>query len=56
MSTTKVTFECPHCKTEVVEKYGDFCIEVGEPCDWKYSKIECPECEKELEIDNAEWN
>jgi len=50
-----IQFECPYCDSEVTIDYDDFESEVGECCDWPYSKIKCPECEKVLEIDNIDW-
>lgn len=50
-----VDYECPHCEEEIEIPYNDFCDEVGDPCDWVYSKITCPECEKTIEIESDDW-
>jgi len=51
-----IGFECPHCEEDVHFDYSDFVDQIGQPCDWKYSKIECPECGIEIEIDDVEWD
>jgi len=51
-----VVIECPHCDEEIEIDYQDFINQLGEPCDWSYSKIACPRCDKEIEIDNVEWD
>jgi predicted RNA-binding Zn-ribbon protein involved in translation (DUF1610 family) len=51
-----VEFECPHCEDDVRFDYDDFNDLVGEPCDWKYSSLKCPKCEKEIAIDDVEWD
>jgi len=56
MRAVKVHFECTNCKQDIEMEYSDFCGDIGEPCDWRYSKLECPECEEEMEINDAEWD
>jgi predicted RNA-binding Zn-ribbon protein involved in translation (DUF1610 family) len=51
-----VKFECPYCEEGIKIDYKDFCAEVGEPCDWSYSKIECPKCGKSIQIDDVDWD
>lgn len=50
-----VDFICPHCEEETEMDFNDFCNEIGEVCDWQYTKFECPECSKTIEIDGTEW-
>lgn len=50
-----VEFECPHCKSDIDITYKRFCDLAGEPCDWRYTKISCPECDKSVEIRQADW-
>ena len=35
--------------------YSEFCDKFGEPCDWNFSKLKCPDCGTELEIYGADW-
>ncbi|WP_432400992.1 hypothetical protein [Wukongibacter sp. M2B1] len=51
-----VEFDCPHCEEEIVIQYQYFCSEIGEVCDWRYSKFECPECNNTIEIDYVDWD
>lgn len=51
-----VMFECPHCKLDFEREYFGFCADIGEPCDWKFSKFECPECGKEMEVEDVDWD
>ena len=51
-----VEFECPHCMNDAQIDYSDFNDLIGEPYDWKYSKVDCPECGKSLEIDDVDWD
>lgn len=55
MSPTKVIYKCPFCGSETKTEFRLFCSEVGEPCDWDFSVIECLNCKKELKIDGASW-
>lgn len=50
-----ISFECPNCKKTISIEYSDFCIIVGEPCDWEYSTIACPKCDKKVEIQSVDW-
>lgn len=50
---TEIEFTCPSCEEEVSIGYDEFCKEVGEICDWLYSKFVCPECGTELKIDSV---
>jgi hypothetical protein len=50
-----ISLTCPHCDEELEILYNDFCEMVGEPCDWKYSALDCPECEKSIETDSVDW-
>ena len=50
-----ISLGCPYCDEELEIKYSDFCEMVGEPCDWKYSALDCPECEKSIDIDTVDW-
>ena len=51
-----VSFDCPHCEEEIEIEYQDFSNELGEPCDWEYSKVKCPKCGKTTEIGSVEWD
>jgi len=51
-----VHFECPFCEEDIAINYGDFCCDIGEPCDWGYSKFDCPECKKGIEINSTYWD
>ena len=53
---TSVSYNCPNCEEDIEIDYNDFENEVGEYCDWCYSKIRCPECDSELEVDGSEWD
>ena len=50
-----ISLTCPHCYEELEILYNDFCEMVGEPCDWSYSSLNCPKCEKSINIDDIEW-
>lgn len=52
----EIMFDCPHCEEEAIIDYGDFCCEVGDVCDWVYSKFECPKCNLEIEINYVDWD
>lgn len=52
---THISLTCPHCNEELEIGYKNFCDMVGEPCDWSYSSIDCPVCEKSIEIDGIDW-
>lgn len=53
---TKIECECPYCYDDFEISYSEFCDIVGEPCDWKYGKFNCPKCGKNLEIDFVDWD
>ena len=50
-----ISLTCQHCDEELEIEYKNFCDMAGEPCDWSYSSIDCPECEKSIEIDGVDW-
>ena len=50
-----IRFQCPYCREDIKIDYNDFCDEVGEPCDWNSSEIECSQCNETIRIDAAEW-
>ncbi len=50
-----VLYTCPHCSEEILWRYDDFCVTVGGPADWSYLKLNCENCNKEIEIRGAEW-
>jgi hypothetical protein len=50
-----ISLTCPHCDEELEISYVNFCDMAGEPCDWRYSSIDCPECEKPIKIDSVDW-
>ena len=54
----EVNFECPHCHEDIEIEYCIFTdfIETNNPRDWEGSILACPRCEKEIEIDEVEWD
>ena len=54
----KTQIDCPHCDEEIMSSYGEFIKAMG--CeysgDWEGRVIQCPRCEKEIEIDDVEWD
>jgi hypothetical protein len=50
-----ILLTCPHCDEELEILYNDFCEMVGEPCDWAYSSLDCPQCEKSIDFDAVDW-
>ena len=51
-----VSLECPNCKEEVVIGFQEFCNDVGEVCDWNYSNVMCPTCNRALTIGEVDWD
>ena len=51
-----IKFDCPHCEEEICIKYSEFIDIAGDPCDWPYTSIGCPECGGLVKIDNVEWD
>jgi hypothetical protein len=49
-----ITLTCPHCKTEVTIPWKEAPV----PDYWgdKWGTVECPECEKEIELGNYEYD
>jgi len=52
----EIELDCPHCDEEIKIDYPEFAEILGEPCDWRYSKIYCPICGREIEIDDVDWD
>lgn len=50
-----ISLTCPHCDEELEIMYSDFCEMVGEPCDWGFSSLDCPECEKSIDVGSVDW-
>lgn len=55
---TDIRIDCPNCDYEIEISYSDFedLMHSIYPCDWIGEKIVCPECGKEIEIDDYEWD
>ena len=53
----EVKIECPHCFYDIEMEYSGFeCLMPSEcPGDWGGTVIECPYCNKNIEIDEVEW-
>ena len=53
----EVKIECPHCFYDTEMEYSGFeCLMPSEcPGDWGGTVIECPYCNKNIEIDEVEW-
>ena len=49
--------DCPHCDYEIEMQYSDFegLMPSEYPGDWGGEVIECPNCNKQIEIDDTEW-
>ena len=56
-SPVEVKIECPHCFYDMEMEYSGFeCLMPSEcPGDWGGTVIECPYCNKNIEIDEVEW-
>ena len=56
-SPVEVKIECPHCFYDIEMEYSGFeCLMPSEcPGDWGGTVIECPYCNKNIEIDEVEW-
>lgn len=54
----RVKVNCPHCYDELVTGYDNFIDIAGSEhsYDWEGVVIQCPNCEKEIEIDDVEWD
>lgn len=52
---TNTLITCPKCYEDIEFTYSEFCDQFGEPCDWNFNKLKCPECGEELEIQGADW-
>ncbi|KIS21687.1 hypothetical protein [Clostridium botulinum] len=54
----EIRIDCPHCCYEIDMSYSDFedLMPSDYPGDWTGEKIECPNCEKEIEIEDNEWD
>jgi len=55
-TVVKIQFDCPHCRDGIEIAYKEFCGIVGEYCDWHDSDFECPNCEKQITIDEIDWD
>lgn len=53
----EVKIECPHCFYDIEMEYSEFSVDMGSdwPGDWEGRILDCPNCEKEIEIDEVEW-
>lgn len=51
-----VSFECPGCQHDVDVAYDDFCAEHGDPPDWQFDTITCPNCGQKITIENQDWD
>lgn len=53
----EIKIDCPHCNYEINMLYGDFedLMQNDYPGDWIGEKIECPNCEKDIEIEDYDW-
>lgn len=54
----EVAFTCPHCFWENSIDIDDFNTSMGSeyPGDWEGQVVKCEECEKELNIEDIEWD
>ncbi|WP_338627630.1 hypothetical protein QJR52_07040 [Clostridium baratii] len=53
----EIKIVCPHCNYEINMLYGDFedLMPNDYPGDWIGEKIECTNCEKDIEIEDYDW-
>ena len=53
-----ITCYCPHCGDGIKIPYSDFLGMMSEYYygDWIGDMFECPECGKEIEIKNVDWD
>lgn len=52
-----IAMQCPHCKEDHEMTQREFSDATGdEPCDWAYSKLDCPSCKKPIEVNNLDWD
>ena len=55
---TIIQIDCPHCDKEIISDYDNFTKGMGS----RYAselvgrRIKCPSCEKEIEIEDWEWD
>lgn len=55
---TIIQIDCPHCDKEIISGYDNFAKGMGSRCasDWEGRIIKCTNCEKEIEIEDWEWD
>lgn len=55
---TIIQIDCPHCDKEIISGYDNFAKGMGSRCasDWGGKIIKCTNCEKEIEIEDWEWD
>lgn len=55
---TIIQIDCPHCDKEIISGYDNFAKGMGSRCasDWGGRIIKCTNCEKEIEIEDWEWD
>lgn len=55
---TIIQIDCPHCDKEIISDYDNFVKYMG--CEFASELvgriIKCPSCEKEVEIEDWEWD
>lgn len=52
-----VSFICPYCEIDIEMNFDDFKKIIADNFPyWENEKFECPECRKEIVVDNVEWN
>ena len=55
---TIIQIDCPHCDKEIISDYDNFTKGMGSryASDWEGRIIKCTNCEKEIEIEDWEWD
>lgn len=51
-----VTWECPYCGKEFEDDYKEFSTISDNPGHWSGEKVECPNCKREIIIDDVDWD
>lgn len=51
-----VVGECPYCEEDFEVDYREFSTFSDYPGDWRGEVVECPNCEREIIIDDVDWD
>lgn len=56
MAPSYVQYECPECGAKIQHDFKDFRSNYGYHTEWDGLTITCAKCEKEIKINNVDWD